>query len=854
MLDKKRLLLVFGLLILMLACQVIPTPPSLTPTVPFPETPAVPHVGQATPGGPLQPTLPGGGSPDATPANNPAAVPVGLYDFSPAQSAAFLPASLPTWEAGTFKGADYTLPLDLEQLANLSVTTGMTKAQLDFLQNNGFVVMRSQEAQFSDIHQQVAAQDGQPYYLTTDAAYHTLHINLDELFVALEREELHPRMIAVLQAMMDEVLNYWVLVQNTPLQGDTALAAAYLGTALKLFDPQIALDTSLEALIAPQINQVLTVNGRARSALIPNFEDDYSAYQPVGHYAGDTQLENYFRGMTWLGRVQFNLQDDDPTFQPSRAPLILTLALRRAQTESGPAGAQWQAADEVFAFLVGPRDDAGPYEYAALMDQVYGPYHTIIGLQADGGWGTFRDLARLMPASRLNSTFVDSSAELVGLRGWRLMGQRFSLDGYIFQNLIHDKVGTPERRRDLPSGLDIMAVLGSQPALQTLDEMGVRRYQNYDAQMTVMQQMVTAQPEGAWFGTAYNTWLYTILSQLSLREDAYPTYMRTPGWAYKDLNSALGSWAELKRDTVLYVKMPEAMGGGGPPTSGPAPAYVEPNPVVFYRLAYLARAVAQGLAQRSMSGRPSEDTGELTLQMRLDGMQELSDDFSRLGDIAVKELAGEPLNESERWLVQAPLGLIERQVWRARRSGQSNGPQMPPIPLIAAVSGAGDQVLQVGVGPVNRIYVVLPLDGKLQAAQGGVFSYYEFAWPRNERLTDQAWNNLLNSERNSPALPTWAANFVLPGGHPVEYTAFRLGDVYILTPAGGRLNLRAEPERRAEVLGTLEAGAYLLIVDGPVEADGAVWWKVQVDAGLSEGALEGWMVEDQQAYERAWGQ
>ena len=56
------------------------------------------------------------------------------------------------------------------------------------------------------------------------------------------------------------------------------------------------------------------------------------------------------------------------------------------------------------------------------------------------------------------------------------------------------------------------------------------------------------------------------------------------------------------------------------------------------------------------------------------------------------------------------------------------------------------------------------------------------------------------------------------------------------------------------MLGTLEAGVYLLIVDGPVEADGAVWWKVQVDAGLSQDALEGWMMEDQQAYERAWGQ
>ena len=76
--------------------------------------------------------------------------------------------------------------------------------------------------------------------------------------------------------------------------------------------------------------------------------------------------------------------------------------------------------------------------------------------------------------------------------------------------------------------------------------------------------------------------------------------MGTEAWAYKDLNSALGSWAELKHDTALYTKMPESAGGGGPPSSGPAPGYIEANPEVFYRLAYVAETIAAGLTERGM--------------------------------------------------------------------------------------------------------------------------------------------------------------------------------------------------------------------------------------------------------------
>ena len=45
----------------------------------------------------------------------------------------------------------------------------------------------------------------------------------------------------------------------------------------------------------------------------------------------------------------------------------------------------------------------------------------------------------------------------------------------------------------------------------------------------------------------------------------YPSFMTNSAWTRKDLNTILGSWTELKHDTLLYAKQVMAEMGGGPP-------------------------------------------------------------------------------------------------------------------------------------------------------------------------------------------------------------------------------------------------------------------------------------------------
>lgn len=249
---------------------------------------------------------------------------------------------LTSWSAQPYTGENISLPLDLSQVAHLQTLDGLTDAQKDFLAKNGFVVIHSQEAQFGDIRVETSQRTGQPYYLTTDAAFHALHLLFDDMLKSLERESFRPQMIAITNATLQQARSDFPELQGTPIEADARHALAYLSVALKLFDPAAEVDPSVADIVSQQVEQIMDGGGRAKSVLFPDFEDDYGAYKPVGHYAGDPDLESYFRGMTWYGRMHFLLQDPEkPGFNPSRLPLIITLTLHQARLDDQSASEAW---------------------------------------------------------------------------------------------------------------------------------------------------------------------------------------------------------------------------------------------------------------------------------------------------------------------------------------------------------------------------------------------------------------------------------------------------------------------------------------------------------------------------------
>ena len=443
---------------------------------------------------------------------------------------------------------------------------------------------------------------------------------------------------------------------------------------------------------------------------------------------------------------------------------MITLSLRESKLDQVAAYKVWLSIYQILDFIIGPSDDPGPIELNELMEDVYGSDIYLELLQDETKWQEFISRLEELPAPQISSTFQESSLEMEYERDWRLMGQRFTLDGFIFQQLITDKV----ERRAFPKGLDLAAVYGSDVAEKSLELSGETRYPNYTQQLEKMKNFVLELPEEFWTERFYNAWQYSFQAQIEPKENAYPAFMQTPAWRYKEINSMLASWAELKHDTVLYAKMPEGLGGGGPPVSGPAPAYVEPNPNVFYRLAFATRTLYDGLSAtlfdwQSRGWVQTQFTGQPGLQEYLNHLMQLGEKMENFGEIAERELKGEALTSDDYYRIT---GCLEYKECVDPKGYMGETMKPEPIPVVAAVSGFENQIMEVGVGALNRIYVAIPIDGQMFVAQGGVLSYYEFIQPREDRLSDEAWREQL--QQDQPNRPGWTVNFILPGGNAVK--------------------------------------------------------------------------------------
>jgi hypothetical protein len=184
-----------------------------------------------------------------------------------------------------------------------------------------------------------------------------------------------------------------------------------------------------------------------------------------------------------------------------------------------------------------------------------------------------------------------------------------------------------------------------------------------------------------------------------------------------------------------------------------------------------------------------EGLGDRGLLAEQDGysLQRLGELARAFQAMAEKELRNEPLTEEECATIRFYGGELEH-LTMASADTPEGGPggymeEEPQAAVIADVATDPDPegdgipnpvVLEEAVGRVNEIHVVVPVaeeDGTtyLQVAKGGVFSYYEFPWPADDRLTDEKWRKMLD-ESQAPPPPEWVDSFLTSEGEYSELT------------------------------------------------------------------------------------
>ncbi len=547
--------------------------------------------------------------------------------------------------------------------------------------------------------------------------------------------------------------------------------------------------------------------------------EDYSQYVPRGHYTQTEELKRYFKAMMWLGRMTFKLRGENWTKQAILLTDAVKSAKAEYNGSKIPAYELWNKIYTVTGFFAGASDDLTFYDYDSAVNKVFGyGFEEEEGLR-DVSRIREEIARSKGPKilGGLEIDLAGNIKDLT--QGMRLMGQRYALDSQILEDLVYKNVGPNPQSpyyedvlnakcisklsrpkefykscenmesnrtvywnevcskaiemykgmcdksltvqqlfsvcRLMPSGLDVASVMGSERAGEFLEKYYQTGYCGYEERREELKELVNSYSQENWTKNLYNTWLWLLQPVLKTKHEGYPSWMRSEVWKTKDLITALSSWAELRHDTILYVKQSYtwAVGTlgaiGSPPMKSLYYNYVEPNPELFARAKFAVDFLRKGL----------EEQGVITKEVE-SSLIESSQMMERLEEISERELKGESLTEEDyryiksidskfNWILEnlasalkvesgsCPLG--KRCGTETSLEGEEEAFKTSVVADVHTDANT-KKVLEVGTGKIDWVLVAhKSKKGRIGIAIGPVFSYYEFAWPMKDRLTDEKW-------------------------------------------------------------------------------------------------------------------
>lgn len=639
---------------------------------------------------------------------------------------------------------------------------------------------------FEDFYYGLVYHNDLPAFITTDSILHLFHVVFDCSVRILEEKVFYSILENITRFGFEKSLNdynsmpkdgslrYWTVRNST----------VYFAVALSLLQNQtITVPEELSGDVNFFLSHIWTENPGFVSACfwIPQeiqagveIKYDFTQFKPRGHYLGSSIHERYFQTVMWYGYLPIFIPRNNETYMwgvPyfNETSVVYMLDIFRSSSAHYNG---WMKLYNITGKLVGESDSINPMKLEKALKNVFGDSNSFLDkMSENGGLHALRE-----ELSKPEYCQHILSQPLVVQELWavlpcyplvfQFMGQRYVPDSYIFQKLCWDRVKPDNngKRRVLPKGLDIFAVLGSERANQLL--IPDNAFENFSENLLSLRNEFQNLTEDNWIETSYTAWLYALQSLVDGREnETYPAFMQSLAWKDEKLNTVLGSWAQLRHDTLLYAKQTyiPAMVCSYPE------AFAEPYPEFYRRM--------RMLAQQTLETIQTLDVDEIPA-VTISSLETIKEVAEKLELISNKELLQEPLSAEET-------NFLKQAAWKCDSGGfvgwyadtvheitmAANYTSILEAPVIADVATfpPGDvfdppQILHVGTGYVNALVVLFPLpNGTLVAAVGPVFTYYEFKLVGTRRLNDNEWKQMLKYENRTAYLPEWLKDIYSAG-------------------------------------------------------------------------------------------
>ncbi len=372
-------------------------------------------------------------------------------------------------------------------------------------------------------------------------------------------------------------------------------------------------------------------------------------------------------------------------------------------------------------------------------------------------WKAFGDaLAKLDPAIYKPSIQLQTGVAQGTIV--KFMGQRGLLDGWVISRVT-------SLERPMPTGLDVMAALGSKAAAGILDTnseaFNPKGWVDYGRRLSDATAKLASLKPSEWATNLYVGWLDVLRSKVAPPPHAVPPFMKSGAWATASLEGGLASWAQLRHDTILYGEQTAIEMGDGEEEQPYVRGYVEPNLPFYDKMTRLLSMMRTGLVERKLIAKDA--------LLDLDHLRALT---TFLRGCVEKEVAGKPLAKADHLRIRKIEGEIEEITTDLLMQGLNYNTLTQDdrdMALVADIHSADPLAFTVACGHADDLIAIVPIEGKQYLARGPVFSYYEFPVQMTERLTDEKWKAMLRDGK-APERPFWTSQYrsAKPARTPIE--------------------------------------------------------------------------------------
>ncbi len=553
----------------------------------------------------------------------------------------------------------------------------------------------------SELYSGAGKTHGRPYLVTSDAVLETFYAAFSALYSYVERVEL-------VQALKEFSIEGADVAKQRRVSPDVR---NFFLTGLALVDKEAEANVPSE--VKREVARIEKASGRESSFFGKAI--DYGDFYIRGKYERDTDLQGLFRALKWYQAFNFDLKDPNERKQVAEILSVVSSTRVRSPIE-------W--------INLHYKEMIGESRY-------YGP----LTLKELPVAGALPDLKPALPWVRMEKSF-------------RLLPSIYTLDAHIFDELVThanqpDCVGTTDNPRMLPRGLDLLGALGSSEAKEILlKELGDGRFNNYENKLAALSQQIGKYSRDVWEQNIYNEWLDTLSTLVAAPEEKAPDFVKTKAWKRKQLNTALGSWVNLRYETIAVVEQVSSESGEGGYEQlnvGLPRGYVEPNPLFFRRLDNGFERIAKKFEKEIKEPDLRKAVAERITEYR--------QHLKRLEEIAQKELDNTTLTADDCQEILYIGRTVEHFILimnsLSTKDGEAIKEPEPVQKIVDVQKNPMDQSrLYEALGFVNEINVVVPFYGRRQIVKGPVYSYYEFTSPGS--LTSEAWR-----KSGKQQLPSW---------------------------------------------------------------------------------------------------